>query len=72
MLNLKDTDLLKRASYIDGDWQTSDQTYAVLNPSNGDLVASVTDAGIVETEQAVLAAKAALPAWSAKSAAERC
>ena len=72
MLNLKDTGLLKSASYINGDWQTSDQTYAVINPSNGELVASLTDAGIAETEQAVLAAKAALPAWSAKSAAERC
>ena len=71
MLNLKDTDLLKSTSYINGEWQASTQTYDVINPSNGELVATVTDAGTAETEQAVLAAKAALPYWSAKSAAER-
>ena len=63
---LQDEKLLKTFSYINGSWHSSESEFDVTNPANGELVASVNNAGIVETELAVKAAKDALKAWSAK------
>ncbi len=75
MQDLKDTRLVKLSSYIDGQWSEasadSSLTFEVTNPANDTVVANVLNAGIDETEAAVLAAKKALPAWSKKSANER-
>jgi len=75
MQDLKDTGLVKLSSYIDGRWSetrgASPATFEVTNPANDSVVANVLNAGIDETEAAVLAAKKALPAWSKKSANER-
>lgn len=68
---LQDEKLLKTFSYINGSWHSSEGEFDVTNPANGELVASVNNAGVVETELAVKAAKDALKAWSAKSANER-
>ncbi len=71
MLNITDQQLIKKGSYINGRWLTSAEQIAITNPADGCIIASVANAGIVETEQAVVAAKAALAVWSAKSASER-
>jgi len=75
MQALMDPKLVKLSSYIDGQWDqaTSDDAvmFNVVNPANDQVVATVLNAGISETESAVLAAKKALPAWSRKSANER-
>jgi acyl-CoA reductase-like NAD-dependent aldehyde dehydrogenase len=46
-------------------------TTAVLNPSDGSTLATVAMGGAAEVGQAVAAARAAFPAWSALSARER-
>ncbi|MEH6452107.1 MAG: NAD-dependent succinate-semialdehyde dehydrogenase [Psychromonas sp.] len=71
MHGLKDNQLLKTFSYIDGSWHTSESYFDVTNPATGELLAKVSNAGIVETELAVKSAKNALKKWSAKSANER-
>lgn len=68
---ISDKQLIKPGSYINGQWQSSESTFAVTNPVNGDIISSLANAGPAETEQAVVAAKAALKAWSAKPAGER-
>ena len=71
MHGLKDNQLLKTFSYIDGSWHSSESSFNVSNPATGEVLVKVSNAGIVETELAVKAAKTALKAWSAKSANER-
>lgn len=71
MFGLKDNELLKNFSYINGSWHSSKTTLAVTNPATGELVANVSNAGTVETELAVKAAKNAFKLWSGKSANER-
>ncbi len=71
MHNLNDPQLLKTFSYINGSWHSSASDIAVNNPATGQLVANVSNAGIVETELAVKAAKSAFKAWAAKSPNER-
>ena len=71
MQGIKDSQLIKLASYIDGNWSHSDKRFAVVNPANQETIAEVSDAGCAETEMAIVAAKKALPAWSKKSANER-
>ncbi|MEC4724481.1 NAD-dependent succinate-semialdehyde dehydrogenase [Shewanella sp. D64] len=71
MQAVKDTGLVKLSSYIDGQWSGTGARFDVTNPANGQVVAQVRNAGIAETEMAVLAAKRALPAWSKKPANER-
>ncbi|MEW6991596.1 NAD-dependent succinate-semialdehyde dehydrogenase [Colwelliaceae bacterium 6441] len=71
MKEIKDPQLLKHFSYINGSWHSSETSISVTNPANGELVANVSNAGVVETELAVKSAKSALRNWSAKSANER-
>jgi len=71
MYSLKDNELLKNFSYINGSWHSSKTTLEVTNPATGELVANVSNAGIAETELAVKAAKNAFKMWSGKSANER-
>jgi succinate-semialdehyde dehydrogenase/glutarate-semialdehyde dehydrogenase len=64
--------LLKNSSYINGQWTSSNATFEVTNPYHNQLVAKVANADVAETEQAVLAAKKALKAWSSMPANSRC
>ena len=64
-------ELLATQSYVNGQWLESDKRFDVHNPATRDVVAQVADCGPDVAEQAVAAAKAALPAWRAKSANER-
>lgn len=71
ILELQDKTLVKTFSYINGSWHSSESQIPVTNPVNGQEIAKVSNAGIIETELAVKAAKDALKMWSAKSANER-
>jgi len=68
---LKDASLLKEKCYINGKWVGADDTLAVTNPSNGDVIATVPKLGAKETAEAISAAEAALEAWASKTAKER-
>jgi succinate-semialdehyde dehydrogenase/glutarate-semialdehyde dehydrogenase len=46
--------------------------FAVANPATGELLAEVPDLGRAETLQAIGAAERAFPAWSARTAKDRC
>lgn len=73
MLALQTQNLFRTRCYINGVWVNAEtgKTMPVHNPANGALLAEVPDCGAGETRQAIAAADAALPAWRAKSAAER-
>jgi len=58
-------------AFINGEWRGSAQRFAVYNPANQQVIAEVPDLGAAETEEAIAAADAALPAWAAKTAKER-
>jgi succinate-semialdehyde dehydrogenase / glutarate-semialdehyde dehydrogenase len=72
-LALADTELLRTRAYIDGAWVDADsgETFEVVNPATGDLVAEVPRCGAAETRRAIEAAEAAQPAWRGKTAKER-
>lgn len=63
--------LLKQQCYINGQWQSATETLAVHNPATGEILGHVPNMGATETEHAIAAAQAALPAWRDKSANER-
>ena len=65
MPNLKDPSLLRQQAFVAGAWCDADdgQTIAVINPANGETVASVPHMGAAETKRAIDAANAAWPAW---------
>ena len=71
MHKINDQALIKTRSYIDGNWQSSQTTFDVLNPATGETVAQVCDASVEEATLAVAAAKKAFKAWSAMPAHER-
>ncbi len=71
MQGIKDSQLIKLSSYIDGRWVDGEQKFSVINPATQQVIAEVADAGCAETEAAIFAAKKALPVWSRKSAHER-
>jgi succinate-semialdehyde dehydrogenase / glutarate-semialdehyde dehydrogenase len=70
-LGLQDEQLIKHFSYINGSWHSSESQIEVTNPANGEVIASIANAGVVETELAVKAANDAFKMWSSKTANER-
>jgi succinate-semialdehyde dehydrogenase/glutarate-semialdehyde dehydrogenase len=64
---------LRDAGYINGVWTAggATKTFDVLNPSTGEVLASLPDMGAAETTTAIDAAYAAQPAWAARPAKER-
>ncbi|WP_366654812.1 NAD-dependent succinate-semialdehyde dehydrogenase [Fodinicurvata sp. EGI_FJ10296] len=72
-MKLHDQSLLREQCYIDGAWVKSSEgaTVTVINPANGDAVATVPRLGVAETRRAIEAADAAWPAWRSKTAKER-
>ncbi|RUR27369.1 NAD-dependent succinate-semialdehyde dehydrogenase [Vreelandella andesensis] len=70
---LKETQLYCPFAYIDGSWVAADsgEQINVLNPATGEPVGDMPRLGKVETERAIDAADAALPAWRALTAQER-
>ncbi|MBA3980970.1 MAG: succinate-semialdehyde dehydrogenase (NADP(+)) [Alcanivorax sp.] len=70
---LKDRQLFRQQCHIGGRWCDADQgdTLAVDNPANGTPLGTVPRMGAAETEKAIAAADQALPAWRARTAAER-
>jgi succinate-semialdehyde dehydrogenase/glutarate-semialdehyde dehydrogenase len=72
-LTLVDPRLLRQQCVVDGRWIDADQggTFAVKNPASGAAVGTVPVFGAAETRRAIEAARRALPAWSARTAADR-
>ncbi len=70
---MKDSSLLRQSAYINGKWEAAEsgRTFPVTNPATGEVLAQVADCGPAETQRAIAAAEAALPAWRAKTAAQR-
>jgi succinate-semialdehyde dehydrogenase/glutarate-semialdehyde dehydrogenase len=70
-LALTDPGLLQRDARIGGQWQGGPSRFAVADPASGALLAEVANLGAAETQAAIAAAQAALPAWAALPAKQR-
>lgn len=70
---LKDPSLLRSAGFIDGQWiqAPNGNTFEVLNPSTGEVIAKVADLGGQETKQAIAAAEVAYDHWKTIPAKQR-
>ncbi|UYG06295.1 NAD-dependent succinate-semialdehyde dehydrogenase [Halomonas sp. M4R1S46] len=70
---LKETQLYCPFAYIDGSWVAADsgEQIDVINPASGETMGNVPRLGRAETERAIEAADAALPAWRSLTAQER-
>uniref|UniRef100_A6VY66 Succinic semialdehyde dehydrogenase n=1 Tax=Marinomonas sp. (strain MWYL1) TaxID=400668 RepID=A6VY66_MARMS len=70
---LKDPSLLISAGFIDGQWiqAPNGNTFEVLNPSTGEVIAKVADLGAQETKQAIAAAEVAYDHWKTIPAKQR-
>jgi succinate-semialdehyde dehydrogenase/glutarate-semialdehyde dehydrogenase len=72
-IQLNNPSLLQTQAFINGQWCDADsgKTFAVVNPATGEQIAQVADSGQAETQRAIEAAKAAMPAWKAEPAKVR-
>jgi succinate-semialdehyde dehydrogenase/glutarate-semialdehyde dehydrogenase len=72
-MKLTDAKLLRTLAYINGEWcEAKDGArFEVTNPATDEILATVPDMGADETSKAIASAKAAWPAWRAKTAKER-
>jgi len=64
-LNLHEPLLLREQCYLNGEWcdANDSETFSVMNPATGAVVANVPRMGAPETRRAIKAAQAAWPAW---------
>lgn len=69
----KITQFINNKAFIKGQWVAaqSNKHYDLFNPANGELLAKVPSMNGVDTEQAIAAANAALPAWRQRTAKDR-
>ncbi len=72
-MKLSNMDLFRQQCLIAGKWCDADngETNDVFNPATGELLGTVPMMGAAETRRAIEAAKAAMPAWAAKTGKER-
>ena len=63
--------LFKTGYFVGGKWLEAKDTFDVLDPATGDVVAKVSKSRKAETEAAVKAASDAFPAWRKTTAKER-
>ncbi len=72
-MHLNDSELLREACYINGDWVAADdgKNREIINPANGKVLAHVPSMGRVETRMAIESAQSAFISWQKKTAAER-
>ena len=68
---LKDPTLLCRHAYLNGAWIDASERFEVDNPADGSIIGSVPNLGAAQARQAIDAAAAAFPAWSARTGKER-
>ncbi len=68
---LQDSELFKTGYLVNGEWRQADETFDVLNPATGEVIAKVAKAGKKEAQAAIAAASNAFPAWHEKTAKER-
>lgn len=73
MVKLQDLDLLHQSAFVGGEWVSSHtgRQIEVLDPATGQHVGHVPACDEVDTRNAIEAAQAALPAWSALTAHAR-
>lgn len=70
-LTLRDLQLFRSDTLLDGAWAEGAQRFDVINPATGATIASVPNLGPADAERAIAAAHRAFPAWAAKSGKER-
>lgn len=66
-------DKIETRHYINGEFAASSDkaTFELKSPYSHEKIADISEASVDDTNRAVAAAKAAFPAWAAKSPAER-
>jgi succinate-semialdehyde dehydrogenase / glutarate-semialdehyde dehydrogenase len=69
--HLSDPDLFHEAAFVANRWVTANDWIPVIDPATADQVGRVPSLGAQETNEAILAAAAAYPAWRSASAARR-
>jgi succinate-semialdehyde dehydrogenase / glutarate-semialdehyde dehydrogenase len=72
-MKLNDPFLFRQQAYLNGQWCEADSgaQFAVTNPADNSVLGHVPNMGAAETERAIAAAEAALPAWRAMTAKAR-
>lgn len=72
-LLLNDPTLLTEQAYVAGEWVDAEDgdTFDVMNPARGDVVAQVPNLAVSDARRAIEAAEAAQGSWAAKPAKER-
>jgi succinate-semialdehyde dehydrogenase/glutarate-semialdehyde dehydrogenase len=69
---LADRELLRSGAFVGGEWVAADGAeFAVRDPATGDVLVELPAMGAAQTQQAIEAARQALPGWRAMSAADR-
>lgn len=71
MLTLKNPNLFRQASYINGQWYTSSQSLTVFNPFNSQPLGTVPNLPQIEVEDAIQTAEIAQKKWAKQTADSR-
>ncbi len=68
---LADSTLFEERAYVNGEWISKGETFAVTNPATGDVIANVADLDVADTSAAIDAAYTAKADWASWTGKER-
>ncbi|MEE4246437.1 MAG: NAD-dependent succinate-semialdehyde dehydrogenase [Kangiellaceae bacterium] len=71
LTQLSNSSLLKTHSYIDGQWQSSESRFQVINPATEQPLCDVSEVSKEQVQQAIAAAEKAQKAWAEQTAEQR-
>jgi succinate-semialdehyde dehydrogenase / glutarate-semialdehyde dehydrogenase len=63
--------LFRQACYLNGVWVKTEQTIAVENPANGEMIGTIPSLSVEQVDRAIEQAHQAMAGWSAQTAKER-
>ncbi len=61
--HISDPDLVRKSSFIRGEWSATGPKFDVTNPTTGKVIACVSGSNVSDAKSAILAAQAALEEW---------
>jgi len=70
-MNLQDFNLLKTSSFINGKWLSTDKTFDVANPADGNIIVNIAEVSNEQLDYAVNSADIAQKTWAAQPVKER-
>ncbi|MGB0495613.1 MAG: aldehyde dehydrogenase family protein, partial [Kangiellaceae bacterium] len=72
MHTIKNKNLIRNSTFVNGQWLAEESLYNVVNPATGEAIAGISEVSSFQVETAINSASKAFETWGMTSYSERC